>query len=177
MPPTDLLSLPPSLSLYVSLSFPSLLSLWIIITYHTGLIIASKRVSMKTLITLMGGEHSALILSHTGMKRNSWEKQDIKLSSFKLFFNRKFILSLSAINIEQRNSQQVWPIWIDCSWWLFMLFCLCPSETKCFILGCVCSLCFSKRSVLCQSWGILQVSVRRLWKWHFSLARIHSRSC
>lgn len=63
------------------LSFLHLLSLWIIITYHTGLITASKRVSMKTLITMLGAEHSALIHSPIRMKRNSWEKQETKPSS------------------------------------------------------------------------------------------------
>lgn len=75
-------SLPLCLSIYL---FLHSLSLWIIITYHTGLITASKRVSMKTLITVLGAEHSALIPSNTHMKRNSWGKtRKIK----RLFFNR-----------------------------------------------------------------------------------------
>ena len=71
-------SLPPCLFIYL---FLHSLSLWIIITYHTGLITASKRVSMKTLITVLGAEHSALIPSPARMKRNSWEKQERKPSS------------------------------------------------------------------------------------------------
>lgn len=67
-------SLPLRRSIYLSLRS---LSLWIIITYHTGLITASKRVSVKTLITALGAEHSALIPSHTRMKRNSWGKTRI----------------------------------------------------------------------------------------------------
>lgn len=57
------------------------LSLWIIITYHTGLIIASKRVSMKTLIAAFGSARSALIPSHAAWKETAEEKQESKPSS------------------------------------------------------------------------------------------------
>lgn len=121
------------------LSFLRSLSLWIIITYHTGLITASKRVSVKTLITVLGAEHSALIPSNTRMKRNSWEKQERKPVQ-RLFFNRKFVPSLNVINTRQSPTNL--PIWIgSCFWWLFMIFPLCPWETLCFILSVLWLLC------------------------------------
>lgn len=91
MPPTDLLSrhlLSPLLSLHLSSLHP--LSLWIIITHHTGLITTSKRVSMKTLITALGAEHSALIPPHTRMKRESWkqERDPVLKQEICAFFDR-----------------------------------------------------------------------------------------
>ena len=142
-------SLPLRRSIYLFLHSRSL---WIIITYHTGLITASKRVSMKTLITALGAEHSALIPSHTRMKRNSWGKQEKKKKKKnpvqRLFSDRKFMPSLNVINIRQRTRTQVVPIRIgSCFGWLFMIFRLLSSETRRFILCCDYCLCLSERSI------------------------------
>lgn len=132
----------PSMSLH--LSFLRSLSLWIIITYHTGLITASKRVSMKTLITVLGAEHSALIPSHTSMKSNSWEKQERKPVQ-RLFFNGKFVLSLNVINIQQRtpslaNLNQLF---------LMVIYDHSPQRySALFFLCCDYTLCYYKRLVL-----------------------------
>lgn len=62
---------------------------------------------MKTLITALGAEHSALIPSHTRMKRNSWGKTRIEKKKNpvqRLFSNGKFTPCLNVINISTKNS-------------------------------------------------------------------------
>lgn len=142
-------SLPLRRSIYLSLRS---LSLWIIITYHTGLITASKRVSVKTLITASGAEHSALIPSHTRMKRNSWGKTRIDKKKKKQFRDFSLTGNLRRVwtwqTFRQRTPTRVVPIGIgSCFWWLFMIFCLLSPETRRFILCCDYCLRRSERSI------------------------------
>lgn len=127
-------SLPLRRSIYLSLRS---LSLWIIITYHTGLITASKRVSVKTLITALGAEHSALIPSHTCMKRNSWGKTRIdkkKKNSSETFLWREIYAAFERDKHFDKELQRE----------------LCQSESAAVFDGCLWSFAFcpQKRGAL-----------------------------
>lgn len=127
-------SLPLRRSIYLSLRS---LSLWIIITYHTGLITASKRVSVKTLITASGAEHSALIPSHTRMKRNSWGKTRIdkkKKNSSETFLWREIYAAFERDKHFDKELQRE----------------LCQSESAAVFDGCLWSFAFcpQKRGAL-----------------------------
>lgn len=127
-------SLPLRRSIYLSLRS---LSLWIIITYHTGLITASKRVSVKTLITALGAEHSALIPTHTRMKRNSWGKTRIdkkKKNSSETFLWREIYAAFERDKHFDKELQRE----------------LCQSESAAVFDGCLWSFAFcpQKRGAL-----------------------------
>lgn len=74
----------------MSLHLSFLSTLQIIIAYHTGLITASKRVSMKTLITVFGAEHSAWISTYLYPKKTADKnkKKRKKGPVQRLFFNK-----------------------------------------------------------------------------------------
>lgn len=116
--------LPLSPSMSLRLYFLGTLSLWIIIAYHTGLITASERVSMKTLITVRSGALCFDSLSHLHEKKTAAKNQK-ENPIHRLFFNKKFLLFLNMVKIQQWTTTEVWPIWIgSCFWGLFMFFCL-----------------------------------------------------